>query len=310
MSAAAAQLRALRSASPVLDRGAALSYGAVESSDLEAAEPPAGFQKQQRQWYEFDKSRLLTIFGITLLCIAIIRLGPQKHFSAMAHRLDALPKVLSSSIMGVLIFLACILPLPVSLFQIGAGYLLGWWAVPLAVISINLGSLAAYELTRRCWYGATDTLMRLAPESAQIWIGAIFEGVRGSSALLIVTASRPAPLALSVQNLVLSVAGPDLWTVYVPGTAIGLLPENIIYPYIGRLVRGAKVADATDARWLMMVIELLVILLLLVVISIAARKTLKDQMDHVERREAQADANTFNLASRLKATHAAYPEAS
>lgn len=137
----------------------------------------------------------------------------------------------------ILIFISTIippLPLPIPLIEIAAGYIFGFGEGLLIVwISEILSSLAAFMATRLLG----RKLFRPILDHKLVASYRQYIQERGSTAIIVTRALMAAPM-----NIVSFLAGLTQMSVgtFTGATAIGVIPESILYPYVGMLLKTTR----------------------------------------------------------------------
>eukprot|EP00434_Breviolum_minutum_P044066 symbB.v1.2.039318.t1/scaffold6482.1/size17745/2 len=121
------------------------------------------------------------------------------------------------------------------MFELGEGYIFGFQkGLELAFAGKALGALAAFGVGRSV--GCCQDIRESLREKMQSWPTALnaaksVENGGHASVFLV----RIAPVPCVVKNYALSLLTDIPWTVFVPGTLLGLLPTTAAHVYAGTL---------------------------------------------------------------------------
>eukprot|EP00435_Cladocopium_sp_Y103_P028901 s3631_g7.t1 len=121
------------------------------------------------------------------------------------------------------------------LFELGEGYIFGFQkGLELAFAGKALGALAAFGVGRSV--GCCQNVRESLRERMQSWptaLNAAKSVERGGHASVFLV--RIAPIPCVVKNYALSLLTDIPWTIFVPGTLLGLLPTTAAHVYAGTL---------------------------------------------------------------------------
>ncbi len=137
-----------------------------------------------------------------------------------------------------LIFISTVIPpipLPIPLIEIAAGYIFGFWEGLIIVwVSEIISSLAAFASTR--FLGRRKIFRRILG-SKFVTPYRQYIDRSGPTAIIVTRAFMAAPM-----NIVSFLAGltmMGIWT-FIFATAVGTIPESILYPYVGMLLKTTR----------------------------------------------------------------------
>lgn len=188
--------------------------------------------------------RTIVIVGVVIIVAGLLYRGfvdGRRYFRRRNIRM------LSSEIRGYgilapvavfsLIFISTIvppIPIPIPLLEIAAGYIFGFWeGAAVAWISEILSSLGAFELTRMLGRHMFRTLL----SNRFVGIYKRYIEDAGPTGIVTTRAFMAAPM-----NIVSFVAGLTNMRMiqFIGATAIGTIPEIVLYPYAGLLLKTTR----------------------------------------------------------------------
>ncbi|MEM8797944.1 MAG: TVP38/TMEM64 family protein [Pseudomonadota bacterium] len=118
--------------------------------------------------------------------------------------------------------------LPITPFSLAAGAIYGWWGIPIAFASANLGALLSFLIARGAGRNYIQRVIRRRPLAAVIDRCVLRGGWR---LVLLIRLSGVLPFA--VQNYSFGLTGLKVRP-YVTATLIGLIPGTFVKAWIGK----------------------------------------------------------------------------
>lgn len=186
---------------------------------------------------------ILTVLGVIVIGVLLyfsITSGRayfrRRNIRLMAAQVNGYG-VLSPLAVFFLIFISTVippLPLPIPLIEIAAGYVFGFGeGLILVWVSEIISSLAAFAMTR--YLGRK--LFKKILESKLVIPYKQYVEENGAWAIVVTRAFMAAPM-----NIVSFLAGltPMRPWIFIGATALGTIPEAILYPYVGMLLKTTR----------------------------------------------------------------------
>jgi uncharacterized membrane protein YdjX (TVP38/TMEM64 family) len=128
-------------------------------------------------------------------------------------------------VLGALIFV------PRTLMCVAAGVVFGLWAIPFSLLGSTIGAALGFVLVRHLLRGPFERATLTRPKWRAVLRAVDDEGWR-----IVALLRLGAPLPATVQNSLFALTRIRFWP-YVIATAIGNLPQTILFVYLGSVAK-------------------------------------------------------------------------
>jgi uncharacterized membrane protein YdjX (TVP38/TMEM64 family) len=169
--------------------------------------------------------------ALVVLCLGWFLLPMQEWIEGLQSWLQELGAV-GVVICILILFLVTFLPVPDWPLPIAAGYVYGFWAVPMVYGSVGLASILAFVAGRHLARDRIRGMLQRHPKYA------IFDRVIAEEGWQTVVLLRLSPvIPFNLQNYALG-ASAIPFREYVAATSVGIVPGVAIYVYFGVFGKG------------------------------------------------------------------------
>jgi uncharacterized membrane protein YdjX (TVP38/TMEM64 family) len=180
-----------------------------------------------REWLPWLAGGLV----VSALCLGWFLLPMQQWIEGLQSWLQGLG-LAGAAICILILFLVTFLPVPDWPLPIAAGYVYGFWAVPMVYGSIGLASILAFLAARHLARDRIRGILQRHPKYA------IFDRVIAEEGWQTVLLLRLSPvIPFNLQNYALGASAISFGE-YVAATLIGIVPGVAIYVYFGVFGKG------------------------------------------------------------------------
>lgn len=183
--------------------------------------------KAWRRWLPWAAGGLVLL----VLCLGWFVLPMQEWIKGLQSWLQGLGTA-GVVICALILFVTTFLPTPDWPLPVAAGYVYGFWAIPMVYGSVGLASILAFLVARHL---ARDKLRALLQRSPKY---ATFDKVIAKEGWQTVVLLRLSPvIPFNLQNYALGVSAVR-FKAYVGATLVGIIPGIAIYVYFGVFGQG------------------------------------------------------------------------
>jgi uncharacterized membrane protein YdjX (TVP38/TMEM64 family) len=183
--------------------------------------------REWRRWWPWTAGGLVVL----LLCLGWLLLPMQQWINGLQSWLQGLGTA-GVVICVLILFFTTFLPAPDWPLPVAAGYVYGFWAIPMVYGSVGLASIVAFLVAR---FLARDRMRALLQRNPKY---ATFDKVIAKEGWQTVVLLRLSPvIPFNLQNYALAVSAIP-FKAYLGATLVGIIPGIAIYVYFGVFGQG------------------------------------------------------------------------
>lgn len=180
--------------------------------------------------------------------------------------------------------------LPRPIICTSAGFVFGYWAAPITLVSLTLGAVLAFLAARYFARGAVTRFLERRPRAQAVLNAVEAEGWR-----VLVLLRLGSPIPSSVQSYLYGVTNVPLWT-FASATFVGVSPSVFAYVYLGVLGRTALADGGLNADHA--VVAAVTVVATLAAVHLVGRRLLRAQAPQAEGLSGGAHAIILRYALR------------
>jgi uncharacterized membrane protein YdjX (TVP38/TMEM64 family) len=182
--------------------------------------------------------------------------------------------VLGIVVFGVAYILAVVVLTPAWPLTVAAGFIFGFWAIPLVVVVATLGATLAFLMARYALRDRVEAMTRDRP-----LLRALDKAIEDEGAKVVVLLRLSPLVPFNLQNYFFGVTQVHLGA-YLISTFFGIMPGSALYVYFGTLGHAAAIGPETDSLKLaLLALGLVAKIAVIVVITRKARALLRGISD-------------------------------
>ena len=177
-------------------------------------------------------------------------------------------------VFGVAYILAVVVLAPAWPLTVAAGFIFGFWAIPLVVLVATLGATLAFLVARYALRHRVEAMTRDRP-----LLRAIDKAIEDEGAKVVILLRLSPLIPFNLQNYFFGVTQVHLGA-YFTSTFFGIMPGSALYVYFGTLGQAAAIrTDTSGLQLTLLALGLLAKIAVIVVITRKAKALLREISD-------------------------------